>query len=132
MRTYLAGPMTGKKWYNVEVFDAAAAAWRAKGHTVVTPFDANSVVWRAMYGRAFDPRVDVCDYGDPLLPEMLAADFAALCRAEAVALLPEWASSKGSRAEILVAVNLGKPIYDAVTFERLPLVATVLIRREAA
>lgn len=132
MRVYVAGKMSGLEHYGVEAFEQAASAWRAAGHTVVTPFDANSVVWRAVHGRDFDPRADVCDWGDPLLPEMLAADFAALCRAEAVALLPGWESSKGSRAEILVALNLGKPIYDAVTFERLPLVATVLIRHEAA
>jgi hypothetical protein len=72
--------------------------------------------------------VDVCDWGDPVLAEMIAEDFSVLCRSDAVALLPGWESSKGSRAEILVAVNLGKPIYDAVTFERLPLEAEVIIR----
>lgn len=124
---YIAGPMTGHEHYNVRAFDAAAVAWRDAGYRVETPFDANSVVWRRHHGRAFDPRTDVCDWGDPILAEMLAEDFAALCRADVVALLPGWEKSKGTRAEILVAVNLGKRIMDAHTFRSVAITASVVV-----
>lgn len=120
-RVYIAGPMTGYEHYNALAFEHAAAQWRGAGYEVETPFDANSVVWRKHHGRDFDPRRDVCDWGDPILAEMLAEDFATLCRADLVALLPGWHKSKGARAELLVALNLGKGIRDAATFAELSL-----------
>lgn len=114
--------MSGREFYNYAQFSAAAAGWRARGYEVVTPFDANSLAWQRLYGRDFDPHQDKCDWGDPALPEMLAEDFGALCRADAVAVLPDWRVSKGARAELLVATNLDKPIYHAFTHERILLV----------
>ena len=121
--------MTGRLCYNVAAFEHAAAQWKDAGYEVVTPFDANSVAWRKHYGRDFDPRTDICDWGDPILPEMLAEDFAALCRSDIVALLPEWEKSKGARAEIVVAYNLGKEIRDAETFAVMPLSAVSVVTR---
>lgn len=121
LRAYVAGPMTGHEHYNVLAFECAAERWRDAGYVVETPFDANSVVWRRHHKRDFDPRRDTCDWGDPILAEMLAEDFATLCRSDVVALLPGWRKSKGANAELLVALNLGKRIYDATTFDELSL-----------
>jgi hypothetical protein len=129
MRVYIAGPMTGHEHYNVAAFQYAAAKWRDAGWDAETPFDANSRVWRKHHGRDFDPTKDVCDWGDPILAEMLLEDMTVLCSADAIALLKGWEKSKGSRSEILVAANLGKKIYDAATFAELPLSASVAITR---
>lgn len=120
-RVYIAGPMTGYEYYNAAAFSYAKAQWTDAGYDARTPFDANSVVWRKHHGRDFDPLRDVCDWGDPILAEMLAEDFAELCRADVVALLPNWEKSKGARSELLVALNLGKEVRDAATFEQLTL-----------
>lgn len=110
---YIAGPMTGYEHYNVTAFEEAAARWRAVGHDPVTPFESNSVVWRRHFGRDFDPRTDKCDYGDKLLAELVAEDIGTLCRADAIVLLHGWEKSRGARVELHMALNLGKPIYDA-------------------
>lgn len=127
MRVYIAGPMTGKKFYNVDEFQFAAYRWRAHGHTAHLPFYANSRVWHRHYGRTFNPYVDKCDYGDPLLPEMIIEDLIELRQTDAIALLPGWENSKGTKAEILMALTFRKPIYDAVTMERMCLTAEVVV-----
>ena len=119
MRIYLAGPMTGHEHYNALAFEHAAAQWRDVGYEVVTPFDCNNVVWQKRYGRDFNPREDRCDYGDELLSLMFLEDLKALADAEAVAVLPGWEQSKGARAEVLVALNMGKRIFDAEAFRTL-------------
>jgi hypothetical protein len=112
---YIAGPMTGREHYNVAAFEAAAERWSFAGYEVETPFEANSRVWRKHYGCDFDPRTDTCDWGDPILSEMLAEDFGSLFRADIVALLPGWENSKGSKAELLIALNMGKQVMCAET-----------------
>lgn len=121
--------MTGHEHYNLRAFEYAAAQWRDAGHDAETPFEANSRVWRRHHGRDFDPTKDVCDWGDPILSEMLAEDFAVLCGADAIALLPGWEKSKGARSELLVALNLGKRVFDAATFQPLHLKASVAVDR---
>lgn len=104
MRTaYLAGPMSNIPLYNQPAFLAAAAAWRAGGYEVTTPFDTNSIVWRRHFDREFNPATDKCDYGDPLLNEMLAEDMAAMLSSDTIVLLPGWRESTGARAEMVVA-----------------------------
>jgi nucleoside 2-deoxyribosyltransferase len=120
MRVYIAGPMTGYPYYNEVTFKRAEAEWREAGHDAVTPFEANSAVWQKHYGRSFDPRSDKCDYGDPLLREMLAADIALLASVEIVAVLPGWRKSRGVAVELTFAKAMGIPVYDAITRAPLP------------
>lgn len=126
-RVYIAGPMSGKPAYNHFEFEKAARAWRQLGHEVVTPFEANSIAWRRVYGRDFDPYVDKCDWGDPMLTAMLGEDFLALLGADRMALLDGWRHSKGSRSEIVMASNVGKPIYCASTFREYDLTPHIII-----
>jgi hypothetical protein len=120
VRVYIAGPMTGYTHYNVDAFLSAEAEWRAAGHDAVTPWEANDTVWRRHFGRVFDPRADVCDYGDPLLREILAADIALLATCDVMAVLPGWRRSRGVAAELTVAASMGIAVYDALTREPLP------------
>lgn len=129
MKIYIAGPMSGIPYYNAPAFYDAQWRWQAahENDEVEIPFDANSIVWRRHFGHAFDPYHDTCDWGDPILPEMIAEDNKALLMSDAVALLPGWEKSKGSRGEILLAYNTGKKFYDAITFEPMVLDAAVVI-----
>lgn len=129
MKVYIGGPMTGHYRYNQVAFYAAADAWNNRGHAATTPFDTNSQVWHDHYGRPFDPGTDKCDYGDPILAEMIAADVQEICDADALVVLPGWQESRGTRLEVLVALTMSKPIFDAVSFKELHVEAGVIIRR---
>lgn len=112
-RAYIAGKMSGMPAYNVFAFEAEAAKWRERGYVVVTPFDCNSEVWQRHYGRPFDPYIDKCEYGDPLLAEMLCGDVAALLSADVVVFLPGWIMSRGARMEAVIAHTAGKRMVEA-------------------
>jgi hypothetical protein len=110
VRVYIAGPMTGFPAYNVGHFMAVAGEWAAAGHDVTTPFDCNSEVWHRHHGRPFNPHADRCEYGDPLLREMYAADVAALLASEQVVALDGWEKSTGAQREVLLAQTFGVPV----------------------
>lgn len=109
MRVYIAGPMTGREAYNLAAFQDAARAWRAAGHEVETPFDANSRVWRRTNGRDFDPHTDTCEWGDPLLRTMFMEDIDTLMRSDAIVLLEGWENSRGATLELHLAERFGIP-----------------------
>jgi hypothetical protein len=102
--------MTGYPAYNVGRFVAVAREWREAGHEPTTPFECNSAVWRIHHGRDFDPYNDRCEYGDPLLREMYAADVAALLASEKVVVLTGWEKSTGAQREVLLAQTFGIPV----------------------
>ena len=112
MRLYLAGAMTGKPAYNALAFARAKLRLSQMGHSVATPLEVNSHVWARHHGRPFDPEHDRCDYGDPLLKEMLAADIAELLSRDGIALLDGWARSAGARLEAEVARTVGMFVLD--------------------
>lgn len=115
MKVYIAGPMTGIPAYNAPAFAEAADFLRSMGHEVVTPHELNAALWMRMKGRVFNPEVDKCDYGDPMLNHMVADDLVHVCTYDAVALLPGWAKSKGSLLEVHAASLLNKRVLDAET-----------------
>lgn len=127
-RVYIAGPMTGKPAYNFPAFDAAAEKWRAAGWEVSNPADITRAVWKEANGTDFNPEVDKCDYGDPLLRKMMAADIAAVVDCDAIALLPGWGQSRGATVELLMALNHDKPAYEADTMAEFPVAASINFR----
>lgn len=119
MRLYLAGPMSGKPLYNFPAFEAANARLAALGHEVRSPVDIDHEVWQKHYGRNFNPAEDVCDWGSPVLPEMMRGNLAAICAAEGIAFLPGWEQSRGATFERSVGEVLGLVFLDAITGEPL-------------
>lgn len=115
MRVYLAGPMTGIAFYNFPAFDAHKAKWIADGQDVTSPADITRELWRERYEREYDPATDAADWGDAIVCEMFKRDLAAVCDADAIALLPGWRKSKGANLELAVARALGKKVYDSAT-----------------
>lgn len=92
MRVYISGPMSGLPGHNFPAFFAAAEALRRAGHEPVNPADGG-----VRHGWSWS------DYLRHDIRLMLD-------RAEAVALLPGWERSRGSRLEAHVARELGWPV----------------------
>ena len=106
MKVYIAGPMTGYTAWNHPAFQAAAKAWRDKGHVVANPaenFGGDSSLRNEDYGRA---------------------DLHLLLQVEAIALLPGWHHSKHAKIEVLNGEWLGLMFFDAITLEAVAPVVT--------
>lgn len=123
MRIYCAGPMSGRDNLNFPAFDAAAAYLRAMGHDVVNPADID----RSM---GVDPSKysALTEVPESLRQDALARDFLELCTCDAIALLPEWDTSRGAKAERFVAEQIGLAVYHVmpwVSFK--PEVAPIIV-----
>jgi len=99
-RIYIAGPMTGLPEHNFPAFHAAAKRLREAGWEAVNPAEN--------FGGRRDMSRDT----------YLRADITLLATCEAMALLPGWEGSRGAMLEYLIAWELGLPVFDAVTLER--------------
>ena len=94
---YLSGPMRGVEAYNFPAFTEAANTLRADGYAVLNPaenFGGCTTFNREIYMRL---------------------DYAHVLQADEIWVLPNWSESEGARAEVLVALDCGIPIYDYMT-----------------
>lgn len=89
--------MTGLPDHNFPEFNRLEDFWADMGWNVLNP------------ARNFDGET-----GRPR-KEYMRADYKAVLKADAIALLPGWQGSEGSMAELSVAQELELEIYDAVT-----------------
>ena len=93
MKVYICGPVTGYSDLNLPVFEAAAEQLREAGMEPVLPHDF--VPDDASHAEA----MDIC------LERFYAGDIAA------VAVLPGFSDSSGSRKEIETATSISIPVY---------------------
>lgn len=99
-RIYIAGPMTGMPEHNFPAFNAAAARYRAAGWEVENPVEI---------GEKFGTWEEV--ENDPELVEALfKAEYQAVVRSDAILLLPGWENSRGTRAELRLALSVALDI----------------------
>lgn len=96
---YLAGPMRGMPEHNFPAFHAASGDLRSRGFEVWSPAEYDE-------GRGFDPKRDT----PASLASYMEEDLAAVCRADAVVVLPGWEGSQGARLEVQVARALEIPV----------------------
>jgi hypothetical protein len=93
--------------FNFPAFDAAAKILREAGHEVFSPADRDRQ-------DGFDPASNPAWVSGTNQPHDLAwymaIDLPEVCRAEAIAVLPEWEQSEGARLEMLVALALKKKV----------------------
>lgn len=105
MSVYIAGPMRGIPEFNFPAFHAAAAKWRDKGFTVISPAEHD-------IDGGFDPvgmtgDEDLSGVGFDLTAALLW-DLQQVAAVDGIVLLRGWAKSSGTRAEIATAAALGK------------------------
>lgn len=113
MRVYIANAMTGKPNYNFEWFDRARDFLLGLGHDPVSPADMDRDVGFDGHGEA--PAAMT-------LASCLRRDFAVIVTCDAIAFGPDWATSRGARAERQVGQHVGCQFWrvdpDARTFYR--------------
>ena len=100
-KVYLAGKMRGVPLFNFPAFTAAAEKLRGWGYEVWSPHE------RDIKEDGFDPVKDK----PRLIKEYMEHDLAAICRCDAVVLLPGWETSRGASLEVHVARQIGLTIY---------------------
>jgi hypothetical protein len=112
-RCYVAGPMRGIPEFNFPAFHAAAAKLRAEGWEVFNPAEKDNERHGTDISKGNvtgDEDIAAKQHGFNLR-EALGIDLAYICgKADAIALLPGWETSKGANAERATAVALGLEI----------------------
>lgn len=110
MMIYISGPMTivGPPTFNFPAFNRMEKKLTELGHKVLNP------------ARNFNGRTDLRrrDY--------MRLDLQHVMMVDALVLLPNWESSPGARAEVLVALELGLQFFDHKLNTIKPEVCTVV------
>jgi hypothetical protein len=106
--------MRGLPGWNFEAFDEAEARWKAAGHQVFSPARIVQAIGYNVNGMA-EP--DTSD-GKAHLIHVMWSDIACLTTSDAIALLPEWETSRGCTVELALAQFLGILVFNAVTMDR--------------
>lgn len=105
---YLAGPMRGKKLYNMREFMLAAADLRDQGYRIKSPMEKD-------LASGMDPARGLDEQGFDL-PAAFLWDFQTLAdpRCTGMVVLPGWEASKGVASELVLAWHLGKRLCEYV------------------
>ena len=111
---YISGPMTGYEAFNRPAFDQARTHLQDLGFSVIVPGDDEEYTIRERLAWKVK---------DSSRRAYMFRDFLHILTANAVAVLDSWERSIGSRAEVLVAQEIGIPV--VVWDTLLPLEATV-------
>lgn len=131
MRLFLSGPMRGRPEFGRPEFRTAAAHLRFIGHDVVDPHDLDALDGWNWSGHTGTEDLDAI--GFDLRRAMRRCHRTLIEWAEGTVLLPGWTSSRGSRSEFLVAVDIGLPTFEYRHSPELPwdLAPDPLVRIEA-
>lgn len=101
-KVYIAGPMRGRELFNFPAFDDARDALALRGYQVISPADMDRAI-------GFHPEHDTLENFD--LMDAIDRDVEAIKQVDFVVVLPGFEQSSGVRAEIALALWMGKPIY---------------------
>lgn len=102
MKLYLAGPMTGYPRWNFDRFERGASALRSAGFEVISPAEID-------LAEGFDPDAPAHLFTREHLIAALKRDAELVLSSDGVAMLPNWSTSKGARAEWALAEAAGIP-----------------------
>lgn len=112
MKLYLAGPMTGHPQHNIPLFDTVARLLREHGHEIVSPAELDDPETRA--AAEASPNGHMPEGWPDTWGDFLARDVKIVAdEVDAIAVLPEWWTSKGARLEAYCAHLSGKKVYYA-------------------
>lgn len=99
MKVYIAGPITGKLFYQ-DKFQKAAELLKNLGHTPVNPVE----ICKRVKDGTHEQYMNMC------LPHLLNAD--------AIVMLGGWENSEGAKLEYQVAMATGKKLLEVFPTER--------------
>ncbi len=98
---YVSGPMTGYDEFNRPAFNKAREHLQEMGFSVIVPGDDEEYTIRERLAWKVE---------DTSRRAYMFRDFLHILTANAVAVLDGWTHSKGSRAEVMVAQEIGIPV----------------------
>jgi hypothetical protein len=104
MRVYISGPMRGYDGFNFAAFDYAKDILGLMGYEVYSPAD---------FDREAYPYHDFSTNTEPIgwdIQKVLANDFIAVCKCDAIYMLKGWENSVGGKLELAVALAAGKKV----------------------
>ena len=107
-KVYLAGPMRGYPEFNFPEFHAAANSLRMRQFEVWSPAERDEK--EGLDPKNAEHRAVAEERG---LRYYMQHDLPAVCRSDAVALLPNWRKSVGACLEVITAWTLGLPTFMA-------------------
>lgn len=102
-RLFVSGPMTGLPDYNLPAFEEAADKLRAAGYGVCNPGRRGVIRTTSGGTSEASDSYEWRDYMRAAIRDLLDCD--------AVAVLPGWEHSKGSRLEVTIASDLDMPVH---------------------
>ena len=114
MKVYIAGPMRNIPQFGFDRFDAAKARAEALGLEAVSPADLDRKEGFEGLGKL---GIDSEWTSVLTKKDVIQRDIEALYTCDALALLPGWERSTGTRVELALALFLGLPILDATNFQ---------------
>ncbi len=116
-KIYVAGPMTGYKYFNFPMFDKVRDNLLKSGKEVFSPADHDRFLlgkdeaWLPEEKDSDGPWIKWAMPESPSLRQMLGADLAWIAaHADGIVMLPGWENSKGANAEWALAKALGLKI----------------------
>lgn len=95
---YIAGPMTGRKNWNIEAFAECERVLREAGAAMV-------------FNPATRDSIERYECGEVSRNELMGIDLLYLLQSSALVLLPGYTSSPGARVEFMVAAECGLRIF---------------------
>ena len=104
MRIYLAGKMSNVELFNYPAFDLNAGWLRGKNHDVVSPAEISREAGFSEFRPAHQ-------FTEAHYHETMLRNYTALLTCDAIAFMPGWETSKGSRLERDLAFRIGLPMY---------------------
>lgn len=115
MATYVCGPMSGVRQFNIPLFDSVAEDLRKKGSEVISPAELDSEAMREFAlksetGNMTELTEQLVAAGHPreTWGDVLARDVKMIHDdIGAFALLPGWEKSRGARLEVFVGLLVG-------------------------
>jgi nucleoside 2-deoxyribosyltransferase len=108
---YLSGPMRGIAEFNFPAFKEAATRLRLHGHKVLSPAEKDEQVGFVTDGMTGNEDLAALGFD---LHAALAWDCAAIATPDCIGVvcLEGWQRSSGCRAEVALALALGKPVWE--------------------
>lgn len=105
---YLAGPMTGYKYFNFPAFDEAAGLLRGLGIECLNPAEVDRSI-----GVTGENEDGSTGYGDAYHAAM-RRDIPLVMRCDGIVRLRGWEASRGARVEATVNEAVGGRVFDVV------------------